>query len=239
MKRYVIFAVIMLLGLNSCVVDYGTDRRPNRDKVLLVNQVRNTLAYGVEYLPYAMYANAYFSSDEQAVVMLKARYFSDVTIEIEGNNMLFTGRYNKYLLETNGQPLSQDGEWKLWRYWNSSGERILSVTYMGVAEVENCFKVCCSEFGYYEVSSVDAEVVYDIDVEKSYIEAEIGGSGRIEQEGSFMIEFSIDDEHPLISSMQRNQYTGGEMDITYTDLVTGKQKLASVTFLSSGKYRFD
>ena len=40
MKRYVIFAVIMLLGLNSCVVDYGTDRRPNRDKVLLVNQVK-------------------------------------------------------------------------------------------------------------------------------------------------------------------------------------------------------
>lgn len=240
MKRYIIFAVVMLLGLNSCVVEDGTERRPGRERELLVNQVRGALANGIEYFPYAMYANAYFSSAEQAVILLKARYFADVTIEVKDNNLIFTAERDRYLLETDGRPLSEGGEWTLWRYWSSNENPSRYMTYTGVEGEENCFKACYAGINYSpEKYSVDAEVVYDIDVEKSYIEARVGGSGMIEDEGSFLTEFSIDEERPLVSSLRWNHYTGGELNITYTDLVTEKRKLVSVTFLNSGEYRFN
>lgn len=240
MKRYLIFVAIMLLGFNSCVIEDGSERRAGKERDLLVYQVRDALAYGVEYWPYAMYANAYFSSADRALVLLKTRYFSDVTIDIDGNNLMFTTWFDKYMLETDGKPLSEGGEWTLWRYRNGSENPSRYITYEGVAGEENSFRTCYTGFLYHSAEySVDAEVAYDIDVEKSYIEAEIGVSGKIEQEGSFLTEFSTDDEYPLISSLQKNDYTGGELSIVYTDLVTENRKLVSVTFLSSGKYRFN
>ena len=114
------------------------------------------------------------------------------------------------------------------------------MTYTGVEGEENSFRTCYTGFLYHPAEySVDAEVAYDIDVEKSYIEARVGGSGTIEDEGSFLTEFSIDEESPLVSSLRWNHYTGGELNITYTDLVTEKRKLVSVTFLNSGEYRFN
>ena len=79
-------------------------------------------------------------------------------------------------------------------------------------------------------------MAYDIDpdINNRNIEVEILGAGEISEENEYVTRFEIDNVYPLVSILNRNVYVAGVVNVAYRDLVEGRTKDISMTFLPDG-----
>jgi hypothetical protein len=79
-------------------------------------------------------------------------------------------------------------------------------------------------------------MAYDIDpdINNRNIEVKILGVGEISEEKEYVTRFEIDNVYPLVSILNRNVYVAGVVNVAYRDLVEGRTKDISMTFLPDG-----
>ena len=235
MCRRIVIALCVLLGLSSCVIEHGTERDVMRGHRILARDVERAIDQVVDHASYAIYAELMLSDRLEEAEFVKAHYFSSMIVQKEASRILFRHPNNSFYtfqIVTNGKQLS-DGA--LWELRSAADEPI--ATLFGVDNSDEKFMIDYSS-KYYRGAYITSELMlsYDIDpdINNRNIEVEILGEGEISEVDEYVTRFEIDGDYPLVRVSKRDTYVAGEVDVVYRDLVNGKTKAISMTFLPDG-----
>lgn len=249
MKKYIIMAIISLMGLGSCVVG-GGDIRSMRDygKSTLAEQVVNAVVPIVQYYQFAIYGELLLSGAQTEAEFIKNTYFPGARIFEEGTTIvLLVGkdRYTQYELRTDGELLSEGGLWQLVQIPGAGATETLG-TIEGIVGESRRFKFGYDDFPhryYYDYASCDisADIEYVIDLDKESVALEITGGGVIGEKGEFETAFEIDADQPLLYVRLADSagYVGGKISALYTDFEYKNTKSVVVTYDETGKYFYE
>lgn len=230
MRRYII-AIMTLFTLTSCVLSDGTSPEKNSTGRLLYNEVKELLNLCTSYTRYVVLTDMILSTEDRDTEVVKD-FCSKV--EVVENQVIFTvkGDYistQSYTVVTDGKPLSEGGVFEV----SNSNRKVLVAT--GVKGVERSFSVGITE--EYSVYANYCDHLCHYDIGGNYIDLSITGSGKIEEDKSYTIHYTINDSNPLV---YRNfvSCTAGQIDIDYQDLVMGKSRSTTVTFDPEGEPQY-
>ena len=238
MKRYIFAAAVALFTLTSCVFSDGTEADPNKANSLLYNRVKSVVTHDVaSIVEYAVYADVLMSGSEEEKSNI-AKFFGPINYEVTEYYVVFSYSNYSYVVTTQGKSLSEGGIWSLNVVYNSpalSDDTLPIVEIMGVQGAERTFKVLKS-WEYEETISVDFLCEYNT-ITDSHVDLKIGGSGKIEKEGHYTLNYTINEIDPLLLV---NFFTlkGGEVTIKYEDLITGKKRSTTATIGHNGNVNY-
>ena len=119
MKRYILVAIVAMLGLTSCVI--GSGYTPNEDAAArtLYNRANDMLyMHAIAYAPYMIYADALLREDAEAVEILKTEEFSQYTAEILEDGVRLAHVNGSTKVKTGGKRLEEGSVWQLFFYDN-------------------------------------------------------------------------------------------------------------------------
>ena len=166
---------------------------------------------------------------------VKAHYFGRMIVQREDSRILFrypNNSFYAYQIVTNGKQLSDGASWEL----RTAADELIA-TFRGVENVDEKFTVDYSS-NYYRNAHIKSELMmaYDIDpdINNRNIEVEILGEGEISEENEYVTRFEIDNVYPLVNILDIDTYVAGVVNAAYRDLVDGKTKTISMTFLPDG-----
>ena len=235
MCRKIVIALLVLLGLSSCVIEHGTGRDVMRGHRILARDVERAIDQVVDISSYAIYAELMLSGKSEEAEFVKAHYFGRMIVQREASRILFrypNNSFYTYQIVTSGKQLSDGASWEL----RTAADELIA-TFRGVENVDEKFTVDYSS-NYYRDAQIKSEMTmaYDIDpdINNRNIEVEILGAGEISEEKEYVTRFEIDNVYPLVSILNRNVYVAGVVNVAYRDLVEGRTKDISMTFLPDG-----
>lgn len=221
MKRYILVAIVAMLGLTSCVI--GSGYTPNEDAAArtLYNRANDMLyMHAIAYAPYMIYADALLREDAEAVEILKTEEFSQYTAEILEDGVRLAHVNGSTKVKTGGKRLEEGSVWQLFFYDNDYA----SYTCTGIAGQQRSFTVISSN----ENDSVNITVSYRVTEDKNIFITLVGEGLRDMKD--YTLRFNIKEEDPIIFR-HPNLYRPifGTMYIDYHDINRGKKLSVSAT----------
>ena len=215
MKRYILVALVAMLGITSCVIESGYT--PNEDAAArtLYNRANDMLfMHAIAYAPYMIYADALLREDAEAVEILKTEEFSQYTAEILEDGVRLAHVNGSTKVKTGGKRLEEGGVWQLYFYDNDYA----SYTCTGIAGQQRSFTVISSN----ENDSVNITVSYRVTEDKNIFITLVGEGLRDMKD--YTLRFNIKEEDPIIFR-HKNLYRPifGTMQIDYHDINRGKK----------------
>lgn len=229
MKRYILVALVAMLGITSCKIESGYTPKEHDGARVLFNHANNMLyTHALALSPYIIYADALLREDADAVEILKAEEFSQYTAEILEDGVRLAHVNGSTKVKTGGKRLEEGGVWQLYFYDNDYA----SYTCTGIAGQQRSFTVISSK----DNDSVNVGVSYRVTEDKK-IQIFFTGQGKSETK-SYTLHFSIKEDDPIIFRYH-NLYSPifGTMYIDYHDNNSGKKLSVSATAqLNNMKY---
>ncbi len=221
MKKYILVALVALLGLTSCVIESGYTPKEDAAARTLYNRANDMLfMHAIAYAPYMIYADALLREDAEAVEILKAEEFSQFTAEILEDGVRLAHVNGSTKVKTGGKRLEEGGVWQLFFYDNDYA----SYTCTGIAGQQRSFTVISSN----ENDSVNMTVSYRVTEDKNIFITLVGEGLRDMKD--YTLRFNIKEEDPIIFR-HKNLYRPifGTMYIDYQDNNSGKKLSVSAT----------
>ena len=215
MKRYILVALVAMLGITSCVIESGYTPAEDAAARTLYNRANDMLfMHAIAYAPYMIYADALLREDAEAVEILKTEEFSQYTAEILEDGVRLAHVNGSTKVKTGGKRLEEGGVWQLYFYDNDYA----SYTCTGIAGQQRSFTVISSN----ENDSVNITVSYRVTEDKNIFITLVGEGLRDMKD--YTLRFNIKEEDPIIFR-HKNLYRPifGTMQIDYHDINRGKK----------------
>lgn len=221
MKRYILVAILALLGLTSCVIESGYTPKEDAAARTLYNRANDMLyMHAIAYAPYMIYADALLRDDAEAIDILKRDLYDNYFTEIleDGVKIIHINGYVK--IKTGGKRLEEGGVWQLYFYDND----YVAYTCTGVVGQQRSFTVMSTN----ENDSVNINVSYRVTEDKNIFITLVGEGLRDMKD--YTLRFNIKEEDPIIFR-HKNLYRPifGTMYIDYQDNNSGKKLSVSAT----------
>lgn len=221
MKKYILVAILALLGLTSCVIESGYTPKEDDAAKTLYNRANDMLyMHAIAYAPYMIYADALLRDDAEAIDILKRDLYDNYFTEIleDGVKIIHINGYVK--IKTGGKRLEEGGVWQLYFYDND----YVAYTCTGVVGQQRSFTVMSTN----ENDSVNINVSYRV-TEGKDIQITFTGDGQRDMK-DYTLRFNIKEEDPIIFR-HKNLYRPifGTMYIDYQDSNSGKKLSVSAT----------
>ena len=215
MKRYILVALVAMLGITSCVIESGYT--PNEDAAArtLYNRANDMLfMHAIAHCPKIIYADALIREDAAAIEILKKDEFDNYTTEIGEDGVKIIHVNGTMTVKTGGKRLEEGGVWQLYFYDNDYA----SYTCTGIAGQQRSFTVISSN----ENDSVNITVSYRVTEDKNIFITLVGEGLRDMKD--YTLRFKIKEEDPIIFR-HPNLYRPifGTMYIDYHDINRGKK----------------
>ena len=231
MKRYILVAIVALLGLTSCVIESGNTPAEDAAAKRLYYTASNMLElHAIAHCPKIIYADALIREDAAAIEILKKDEFNNYTTEIGEDGVKIIHANGTMTVKTGGKALEEGGVWQLFFYDNTYP----TYTCTGVVGQQRAFTVMSTKSD----ESVNVSVSYRV-AEDNNIFISFSGSG-LKDNDDYSLSFSIDEQSP-ITYRHKNLYLPifGTMQMDYHDKNSGKRLSAKATAkLNSTEYEY-
>ena len=219
MKKYIILAVVALLGFTSCELSPDGAINYNGPNRVITRSVRENLSIVLDLSKYAILADAVFYGDEAQQKIVKSKLFNDKKVEYK-NNTLYIYHNNYYNIVTIDAQTADNVALKLERVYD--GVKSHTVNFYTVDGVERCYKIDNYQVLHTQNTVFNNYISYE--VAESGVVSKLWGSGVINsQNGDYTLSFSIDEsKHIVTTNGSINSYDSGVIDIKYKDLIDNK-----------------
>ena len=220
MKKYIILAVVALLGFTSCrlsqsgIADYDG---PNR---VITRNIQENLRIVLEHSKYAILTDVVLSGDEQQQEIVKSKLFNDKKIEYK-NDTLYIYHNNYYNIVTVDAQRVDKKSIKLERIYD--GVKSHTISFYIVEDDKGCFYIDNFQVLHAQKALFNNFISYEV-TDKGEVVVELWGSGVIEGLNSdYSISFSIDEDEQIVTkNCDVNKYESGVIDIEYKDFIDNK-----------------
>lgn len=219
MRRYII-AILAILCLCSCKLEQGSKPNPKRAGQLMYEQVTKSTSDIVHYYPYILYTDAHMRGDIAVVQMIKSKYMSQMSINIEPGVVIFNGSDNKYSYKvtTNGQTLAEGGQWQL--DYTSEKNKSFTYNYTGIEGSDNTFKFDITK------GNTTVNFVATPEITENSANVYISGNGVIRTD-TYEVVFKVQEDAPLYYRPGLRNPQRGVLDMTYTNYETNTVRHAT------------
>lgn len=228
MKKYIIWAVVVLVALTSCEVDGGTRR--DEAQRLMANKVCESIRVPISFAKYLAYADLMLRDKNSLAEQLWSYESSKIELVAEGDivelKIIVNSVHNEsFFINTMGRTLYEGGVWSL---SHKKGDKVTELlTYAGVEGKESCMTFN-GEFDLSEREKVkhQIEIKYkykDTNHWSSTYDIVVNGTGSVTEAGQYSLDFEIEEHDPL--NFYANTYIyKGSLFIKYRDIVENKSR---------------
>lgn len=226
MKKYIIWAVVVLVALTSCEVDGGTRR--DEAQRLMANKVCESIRVPISFAKYLAYADLMLRDKNSKAEKMWQNEYSRVELSSEGDivelKIIVNSVHSEsFFINTMGRTLYEGGVWSL---SHKKGDKVTELlTYAGVEGKERCMTFN-GEFDLSEREKVkhQIEIKYrDANHWSSTYDIVVNGTGSVTEAGQYSLDFEIEEHDPL--NFYANTYIyKGSLFIKYRDIVENKSR---------------
>ena len=228
MKKYIIWAVVVLVALTSCEVDGGTRR--DEAQRLMANKVCESIRVPISFAKYLAYADLMLRDKNSEAEKMWQNEYSRVELSSEGDivelKIIVNSVHSEsFFINTMGRTLYEGGVWSL---SHKKGDKVTELlTYAGVEGKERCMTFN-GEFDLSEREKVkhQIEIKYrnkDTNHWSSTYDIVVNGKGSVTEAGQYSLDFEIEEQDPL--NFYANFYIyKGSLFIKYRDIVENKSR---------------
>ena len=189
MKRYILAALVALLGLSSCVIESGNTPAEDAAAKRLYYTASNMLElHAIAHCPNIIYADALIREDAAAIEILKKDEFNNYTTEIGEDGVKIIHVNGTMTVKTGGKALEEGGVWQLFFYDNTYP----TYTCTGIVGQQRAFTVMSTKSD----ESVNVSVSYRV-AEDNNIFISFSGEG-LEDTKSYSLRFTINEDDPIV-----------------------------------------
>ena len=228
MKKYIIWAVVVLVALTSCEVDGGTRR--DEAQRLMANKVCESIRVPISFAKYLAYADLMLRDKNSLAEQLWSYESSKIELVAEGDivelKIIVNSVHSEsFFINTMGRTLYEGGVWSL---SHKKGDKVTELlTYAGVEGKERCMTFN-GEFDLSEREKVKHQIeikyrVKDTNHWSSTYDIVVNGTGSITEAGQYSLDFEIEEHDPLNFYANRHIYKGS-LFIKYRDIVENKSR---------------
>lgn len=228
MKKYIIWAVVVLVALTSCEVDGGTRR--DEAQRLMANKVCESISVPISFAKYLAYADLMLRDKNSEAEKMWQNEYSRVELSSEGDivelKIIVNSVHSEsFFINTMGRTLYEGGVWSL---SHKKGDKVTELlTYAGVEGKERCMTFN----GEFDLSERE-KVKHQIEIKyrdkntnhwSSTYDIVVNGTGSITEAGQYSLDFEIEEHDPL--NFYANTYIyKGSLFIKYRDIVENKSR---------------
>ena len=229
MKRYFIIAFSALLSLTACTIEEGYRPDPEQAYHLIHSQFNQSLNDAKTYANYAIVAQTLLDGSATDFAYVKSALLGGIeAVAEQGKVVFYYNNKSSYILTTGDKKLSEGGEWILEMVTRDGLLRQVA-TFVGVEGKSGEFNNVQTGRMALSLTTTHKYIVAPAPSRAVYID--MCGSGKIEQAGSYTIDFTISSDNPL----RYDDYymwgnLSGEIAVLYRDLVEGSTRAFSVVY---------
>lgn len=228
MKKYIIWAVVVLVALTSCEVDGGTRR--DEAQRLMANKVCESIRVPISFAKYLVYADLMLRDKNSEAEKMWQNEYSRVELSSEGDivelKIIVNSVHSEsFFINTMGRTLYEGGVWSLSHKKDDKVTELL--TYAGVEGKERCMTFN----GEFDLSERE-KVKHQIEIKyrnkntnhwSSTYDIVVNGTGSVTEAGQYSLDFEIEEHDPL--NFYANTYIyKGSLFIKYRDIVENKSR---------------
>ena len=228
MKKYIIWAVVVLVALTSCEVDGGTRR--DEAQRLMANKVCESIRVPISFAKYLAYADLMLRDKNSEAEKMWQNEYSRVELSSEGDivelKIIVNSVHSEsFFINTMGRTLYEGGVWSL---SHKKGDKVTELlTYAGVEGKERCMTFN-GEFDLSEREKVKHQIeikyrVKDTNNWSSTYDIVVNGTGSVTEAGQYSLDFEIEEHDPLNFYANTHIYKGS-LFIKYRDIVENKSR---------------